>query len=79
MNPYTSQIMQYSLPVKMWQPKQNMPMLEENDYTLDNFQHHEKEEDIVRQQDIEEDYIDLLSKSIDTGSCVRDILSRRSL
>lgn len=51
-----------------------MPMPEEDDNVLDHFRHYEKEKYILKGQNIEEDHIDLISKSLDTRSCVRDIL-----
>lgn len=54
-------------------------MLRENDNALENFWLHEDEESILEEQNIKRDYRDLVSKSLNTGSRVRDGLSRRIL
>lgn len=53
-------------------------MLEKNNNASDNFKLYEDEESITKEQDIERDYKDLVSKNSDTRSCVRDNLSRHT-
>lgn len=42
----------------------------------DSYEHHEKEKYTLERQDIEEDHLDLIGKSLDIRGCVRDILSK---
>lgn len=63
----------------MWQPRQKIFMPGKDDNALDNFGHHEKEEYILEEQDIEEDQIDLVGESSDTKSHAKDILLGRTL
>ncbi len=60
------------------QPKQDTPISEEDENILDNFGLYEDEESILEEQDIEEDHRNLVSKSSDTRSYVKDGLSRRT-
>lgn len=55
-----------------------MLMSEEDDNMSNNYGHHEEEEYILKEQDIKEDYVDLMNKSLDTGYCIRSMLSKRT-
>ena len=56
-----------------------MPILREKDNASENFGPHEDEESRLEEQDIKEDHTNLVSKNFDTGSYIRDALSRCSL
>ena len=55
--------------------KQNIPIPEEDDNTSKNFGPYEDEEFTLKEQEIEKDYTNLVSKSSDTESYIRDGLS----
>ncbi len=68
---------QQVIPLLM-QPKQDTPILGEDDNTSGNLGPHEDEESTLVEQDIERNYRNLVGKSSDTGSHTRDGLSRRT-
>ncbi len=59
------------------QPKQDIPIPGKDDNISENFGPHEDEESTLKEQDIEEDYRNLVDKSLDIGSCTKDSLSGR--
>lgn len=71
MNIYTSQQV-FSIHI---QPKQNILILKEDNNTSDNFASHENEKSTLKKQDIEKDYRNLVDKSSDIRSHVKDNLS----
>lgn len=74
MNTYTNPIIQQVLPIQI-QPKQDMAMLEKNNNTSDNFRSHEDKESILKEQNIKNDYKDLVSKKMNTKCHTREMLS----
>lgn len=78
MNVYTSHIIQQVFQTRM-QPKQDIPMPGEDDNISDYFMSHELKKSTLKEQDIEGDHKDFLGKSLDTGSNIKDMLSRRIL
>ena len=66
----TSQIIYQVLSTHM-QPKQDMPMLGEDDNSSDNFGPYEHEGSTLEAQDIEGDFRDSVGKSSDTGNRAR--------
>ena len=66
---------QQVFPIYM-QPKQNMLILGKDDNASENFGSHEDEKSILEEQDIERDNINLVNKSSDIGTCVRNGLFR---
>ena len=58
------------------QAKQNIPISEKDHNALKNFGLYEDEKSTLKEQDIKGDYINLVSKSSDTRSCIKDGLSR---
>ena len=74
MNACTSQFIQQVL-LSFMQPKQDMPMLRENDNLSENFGSHKGEKSTLEEQKMEGDYKDLVSKNSNTGSRARDGLS----
>ena len=56
-----------------------MPMARKDNNQSDNFGFHKDKKPILEGLDIEEDDINLASKSLDTGSYIRNILLRRIL
>lgn len=77
MNAYTRQCIQQVLPLRM-QPKQNMPISRKDDNLSDNFRPHVDKKSVLEGPEIEADNIDLIGKSLDTGSHAKDMLSRRT-
>lgn len=73
MNIYTNQIIKQSFLIYM-QPKQNMLISRENDNTVEYLGLHKNEKYILDEQDIKEDYRDLVGKSLDLGSCAKNSL-----
>lgn len=55
-----------------------MPMAWENDNLSDNFGPYKNKKSTIEELDIEEDNIDLVGKSLDIESRVRDILSEHT-
>ena len=62
-------------PIRM-QPKQDTPIPGEDENASKNIRPHEDEKSILEKQDIEKDHRNLGSKSSNTGSRVKDGLSR---
>lgn len=60
------------------QPKQNTPILQEDDNISSNLGPYEDEKSILKEQDIEEDHRYLVSKSPDIRSYIRNCLSGRT-
>lgn len=60
------------------QPKQDTLILGEDDNTSENVGFYEDEKSTLEEQDIEEDHRNLVGKSSDTESCVRDDLSEHT-
>lgn len=54
-------------------------MPEKDNNVLHNFENHKEEKYILKRQDIKDNQIDLIGKSLDTGSCIRDIPLERLL
>ena len=73
-----SQIIQSSLPIHI-QPKQNTPMPGDDNDVSENFGPYEDKEFTLKERDIEGDYKDLVVKSSNTRSCVRDGFSECTL
>ncbi len=74
MNTYTSQQI---LPIRI-QPKQDTPILREDDNVSGNFEPHDDEESTLEEQDIEGDHRYLVGESSDTRSRARNGLSERT-
>lgn len=53
-----------------------MPMLEEDDNQSNNFEPHIDKKSALKGLNIEQNYINLVSESLDTGSRARNILLR---
>lgn len=79
MNAYITQIIQQDLLAYMQQLKQNILISKEDDKVSDYFGYHEEEEDIIEKKDIEDDLIDLVRETLDTGNYAKEILSERTL
>ena len=73
-NPCISQFIQQVFLIFM-PPKQDTPMLRENDNTLENFVPYKDKESTIENQEIEKDHRDLVGKSFDIRSCTKDCLS----
>ena len=58
------------------QPKQNMPILGKDNNTSENFWLYKNKESILKEQDIEKKYKNLIGKSSDIGSGAKNSLSR---
>lgn len=52
-----------------------MSILREDDNVSENFGSYEEEKSLLKKQVIKEDHRNLVGKSSDIGSCIRDILS----
>ncbi len=74
MNTYTSQQV---LPLRM-QPKQDTPILGEDDNVSGNLEPHEDEESTLTEQDIERDHRNLVGESSDIGSRAKNGLLGRT-
>ena len=77
MNACMSQLIQQGLPIRM-QPEQDMPMPREDDNASKYFGPHKNEEYTLDEQNIEGDHRDLVDKSSNIRSRVRDNLSKRT-
>ena len=73
MNTYTSQ----QVLLIYMQPKHNTSIPEEDDNASENFAPHEDKKSTLEKQDIKRDDINLVGKSSDTESRIRDGLLRR--
>ena len=60
------------------QLKQDIPMLEENNNTSDNFGPHKDENSTLEKQDIKGDNKDLIDQDSDTGSHAKDSLIKHT-
>ena len=74
MNICTSQIIQQVFLIRM-QPKQDMPISEENDNSSNNFRPYKNEKSTLEAKDIEKNHIDWISKSSATKKHAKDSLS----
>lgn len=73
MNAYTNQIIQLIFLIHI-QSNQNTLKLKENNNVLENFGFYKNKKSTLEEQNIKEDYRNLVSKSLDIKLCIKNNL-----